>query len=196
MMTQLTITGRSSTRRCSSRPGSRCPADEPTGTTWAEAARTGRRGDRHALPDGDRPLRPPLRRPGDQHGRQVLRRRGQARRGRRRLQGDGRASSSTGTRTARCRRTSGAAGGAAYRDAFEEFTNGNVVFYFSGTWQVERMERRSAKPSTGVVGVPCGPGGCTGMPGGAASSASSAPSTPRRSPSSSTSSRARTSTPN
>ena len=34
----------------------------------------------------------------------------------------------------------GGIGGSAYRDAFEEFANGRVVMYYSGSWQVKRMD--------------------------------------------------------
>lgn len=61
----------------------------------------------------------------------------------------------------------GASGGTNYQDAAQEFINGELVFYYSGSWQVQRMD-----DSIGdffdwrVVGSPCGPAGCTGMPGG------------------------------
>lgn len=61
----------------------------------------------------------------------------------------------------------GASGGTTYQDAAQEFINGELVFYYSGSWQVQRMN-----DSIGdffdwqVVGSPCGPAGCTGMPGG------------------------------
>jgi alpha-1,4-digalacturonate transport system substrate-binding protein len=63
----------------------------------------------------------------------------------------------------------GGVGGTAYRDAFEEFANGRVVMYYSGSWQVKRMDTQvSKKFDWVVVPAPCGPGGCTAMPGGAA----------------------------
>ena len=34
----------------------------------------------------------------------------------------------------------GGVGGSTYRDAFEEFANGRVVMYLSGSWQVKRMD--------------------------------------------------------
>ena len=34
----------------------------------------------------------------------------------------------------------GGVGGSTYRDAFEEFANGRVVLYLSGSWQIRRME--------------------------------------------------------
>lgn len=63
----------------------------------------------------------------------------------------------------------GGMGGSAYRDAFEEFANGRVVMYYSGSWQVKRMDTQVTKKFDWmVVPAPCGPGGCTAMPGGAA----------------------------
>jgi alpha-1,4-digalacturonate transport system substrate-binding protein len=44
----------------------------------------------------------------------------------------------------------GGVGGATYRDAFEEFANGRVVMYLSGSWQIRRMDRRLARTSTGL----------------------------------------------
>lgn len=59
-------------------------------------------------------------------------------------------------------------GGAAYQDAAQEFINANLVYYFSGSWQVGRFEEAIGDAfDWQVVGTPCGPGGCTGMPGGA-----------------------------
>jgi alpha-1,4-digalacturonate transport system substrate-binding protein len=63
----------------------------------------------------------------------------------------------------------GGVGGSTYRDAFEEFANGRVVLYLSGSWQVARMEKQIGRNFDWVVVPnPCGPGGCTGLPGGAA----------------------------
>ncbi len=62
----------------------------------------------------------------------------------------------------------GAKGGAAYQDAAQEFVNGQLVYYFSGSWQVGRFEEAIGDAfDWQVVPSPCGPGGCTGMPGGA-----------------------------
>ena len=62
-----------------------------------------------------------------------------------------------------------AATGGGYRDAFEEFANGKIAVYLSGSWQLSRMQKQigdgfdwRAAPN------PCGPAACTGMPGGAA----------------------------
>ena len=61
-----------------------------------------------------------------------------------------------------------AAGGAAYRDAFEDFANGRVVVYVSGSWQVSRLETSIGDGFDWAIVPPfCGPAACTGMPGGA-----------------------------
>src|SRR5207249_4689259 len=39
----------------------------------------------------------------------------------------------------------GGVGGATYRDAFEEFANGRVVMYLSGSWQIRRMATQIGK---------------------------------------------------
>jgi alpha-1,4-digalacturonate transport system substrate-binding protein len=63
----------------------------------------------------------------------------------------------------------GGLGGSQYRDAFEEFANGRVVMYYSGSWQIKRMDTQVTKNFDWTVApAPCGPGGCTAMPGGAA----------------------------
>ncbi|MCX8101949.1 MAG: ABC transporter substrate-binding protein [Geminicoccaceae bacterium] len=60
-------------------------------------------------------------------------------------------------------------GGAAYQDAAQEFVNGRVVYYYSGSWQTGRFEKAIGDAfDWEVVGSPCGPAACTGMPGGAA----------------------------
>lgn len=60
-------------------------------------------------------------------------------------------------------------GGATYADAAQEFINGEIVFYYSGSWQVGRMDEQVGDFfDWKVVGSPCGPtGACSGMPGGA-----------------------------
>ena len=61
-----------------------------------------------------------------------------------------------------------ATGGGSYRDAFEEFANGKIAVYLSGSWQLARLEKQIGSNFEWVVGnAPCGAGGCTGMPGGA-----------------------------
>ena len=55
-----------------------------------------------------------------------------------------------------------------YRDAFEPFANGQVAVYYSGSWQLTRMEKQIGDAFDWVVGAaPCGPAACSGMPGGA-----------------------------
>jgi len=62
-----------------------------------------------------------------------------------------------------------AAGGGAYRDAFEEFAGGRIVVYVSGSWQVSRLQASVGDGFDWVVAPPpCGPAACTAMPGGAA----------------------------
>ena len=62
-----------------------------------------------------------------------------------------------------------AAGGGTYRDAFEDFANGRVVVYVSGSWQVSRLQSSIGDNfDWKVVPPPCGPAACTPMPGGAA----------------------------
>lgn len=62
----------------------------------------------------------------------------------------------------------GGQGGAAYQDGAQEFINGQLVYYFSGSWQVGRFDETIGDAfDWQVVGSPCGAGGCTGMPGGA-----------------------------
>ncbi|MBF9035573.1 extracellular solute-binding protein [Rhodobacterales bacterium HKCCE2091] len=60
-------------------------------------------------------------------------------------------------------------GGATYQDAAQDFINGEIVFYYSGSWQVGRMDSEVGDFfDWQVVGSPCGPAGpCSGMPGGA-----------------------------
>ena len=62
----------------------------------------------------------------------------------------------------------GGKGGSTYQDATQEFINGQLVYYLSGSWQVSRFAD-AVKDAFDweVVPPPCGPGGCTGMPGGA-----------------------------
>lgn len=60
-------------------------------------------------------------------------------------------------------------GGSAYQDAAQEFINGRVVYYYSGSWQTGRFEKAIGDAfDWEVVGSPCGPAACSGMPGGAA----------------------------
>lgn len=60
------------------------------------------------------------------------------------------------------------AGGTTYQDATQEFINGELVYYYSGSWQVNRMDENVGDAFDWVVtGSPCGPAACSGMPGGA-----------------------------
>jgi alpha-1,4-digalacturonate transport system substrate-binding protein len=57
----------------------------------------------------------------------------------------------------------GGVGGASYRDAFEEFANGRVVMYLSGSWQIRRMDTQIGKNFDWIaVPNPCGPSACSG----------------------------------
>ncbi|QJR15240.1 ABC transporter substrate-binding protein [Usitatibacter palustris] len=63
----------------------------------------------------------------------------------------------------------GAVGGATHRDNFQDFMNAKVVFYFGGSWQLERMNQQVGDLFDWVVvDAPCGPSSCTLMPGGGA----------------------------
>ena len=63
----------------------------------------------------------------------------------------------------------GSVGGTSYRGANEEFANGQVVLYMSGTWQIPQFARSIGNGfDWHAVPNPCGPAACTGMPGGAA----------------------------
>lgn len=59
--------------------------------------------------------------------------------------------------------------GGGYRDAFEEFANGKIVMYLSGSWQLTRLQKQIGDGfDWQVTPNPCGPDACSGMPGGAA----------------------------
>lgn len=62
-------------------------------------------------------------------------------------------------------------GGASYADATKEFMSGDLVFYYSGSWQVQKFDKQIGDAfDWEVVPAPCGPAGagsCSGMPGGA-----------------------------
>ena len=73
-----------------------------------------------------------------------------------------------------------AAGGGAYRDAFEDFANGRVAVYVSGSWQVARLQSSIGDGfEWKVAPPPCGPATCTAMPGGASFVAFKASRSPR-----------------
>lgn len=63
----------------------------------------------------------------------------------------------------------GSVGGTTYRGANDEFANGQVVMYYSGSWQFPQFAKTIGKNfDWQAVQQPCGPAACTGMPGGAA----------------------------
>ncbi|MDE3239073.1 MAG: extracellular solute-binding protein [Paracoccaceae bacterium] len=61
-------------------------------------------------------------------------------------------------------------GGASYADATKEFINGELVFYYSGSWQIQKFAKQIGDAfDWEVMPAPCGPAGpghCSGMPGG------------------------------
>lgn len=58
-------------------------------------------------------------------------------------------------------------GGNTYRDAAQEFINGQLVYYYSGSWQTARFDSQVGDAfDWEVVPQPCGGAACTGMPGG------------------------------
>ncbi len=59
--------------------------------------------------------------------------------------------------------------GGNYAAANEQFINGQVVMYMSGSWQVGQFNETIGDAFDWIaVPNPCGPAACTGMPGGAA----------------------------
>lgn len=62
----------------------------------------------------------------------------------------------------------GGVAGTTYKGANEEFVNGQVAVYFSGSWQVAQFSQKIKDNFDWSAGTePCGPATCTGMPGGA-----------------------------
>jgi len=60
------------------------------------------------------------------------------------------------------------AAGSAYRAGADDFINGQVAFYYSGSWQVPNFSTKIGSNFDWVaVGSPCGPASCTSMTGGA-----------------------------
>lgn len=58
--------------------------------------------------------------------------------------------------------------GATYRGANDEFKNGQVVLYMSGSWQIAQFDKTIGNAFDWIaVPNPCGPAACSGMPGGA-----------------------------
>lgn len=63
----------------------------------------------------------------------------------------------------------GAVGGATHRDNFQDFLNGKAVFYFGGSWSLNKMDSEVGDLfEWAVVDAPCGTNSCTLMPGGGA----------------------------
>lgn len=60
------------------------------------------------------------------------------------------------------------AAGSTYRAAADDFINGQLVYYYSGSWQVPNFATKIGDAFDWVAtGSPCGPDACSGMPGGA-----------------------------
>ena len=63
----------------------------------------------------------------------------------------------------------GSVSGSTYLGANEDFANGQVVFYMSGSWQIPQFADKIGDAfDWWAVPAPCGDAACTGMPGGAA----------------------------
>ncbi|WP_137129018.1 ABC transporter substrate-binding protein [Rhizobium sp. FY34] len=61
------------------------------------------------------------------------------------------------------------AAGQSYRAAADDFINGQVAFYYAGSWQIPNFAKKIGSNFDWVAtGSPCGPTSCTGLPGGAA----------------------------
>ncbi|EPX85480.1 carbohydrate ABC transporter substrate-binding protein, CUT1 family [Rubellimicrobium thermophilum DSM 16684] len=60
------------------------------------------------------------------------------------------------------------AAGTTYRAAADDFANGTIPFYYSGSWQVANLSAKIGDAfDWAAIGSPCGTVGCSGMPGGA-----------------------------
>lgn len=63
----------------------------------------------------------------------------------------------------------GAIGGSTHRELFSDFLNASVVFYFTGSWNLNKMDSEVGDLfDWEVVPAPCGASSCTVMPGGGA----------------------------
>jgi alpha-1,4-digalacturonate transport system substrate-binding protein len=63
----------------------------------------------------------------------------------------------------------GSVSGSTYLGANEDFANGQVVLYMSGSWQIPQFANKIGDAfDWWAVPAPCGDAACTGMPGGAA----------------------------
>ncbi len=61
------------------------------------------------------------------------------------------------------------AAGTTYRPAIDDFVNGQIAYYYSGSWQISALSTKIGKNFDWVAtGSPCGPTACSGLPGGAA----------------------------
>ncbi len=60
------------------------------------------------------------------------------------------------------------AAGSTYRAGSNDFINGQVVYYYSGNWQISNFSTKIGDMFDWVAtGSPCGSAACSGMPGGA-----------------------------
>jgi alpha-1,4-digalacturonate transport system substrate-binding protein len=60
------------------------------------------------------------------------------------------------------------AAGSTYRAGADDFINGQLAYYYSGSWQVPNFSAKIGSNFDWVAtGSPCGPANCTGMTGGA-----------------------------
>jgi len=60
------------------------------------------------------------------------------------------------------------AAGSTYRSAADDFINGQLVYYYSGSWQIPNFATKIGTAFDWVAtGSPCGEAACSGMPGGA-----------------------------
>ena len=63
----------------------------------------------------------------------------------------------------------GGVAGQTYAALNEEFANGNVVMYESGSWQIGQFTKTIGDAfDWWAIPAPCGPAACSGLPGGAA----------------------------
>ena len=153
-MTQLTLTGGFANKTLFEQAG------RAAARRQGDLGRLGRRPPRKVAaepedPDrlGVRPLRPPHLRAGDLLRRQLHRRRRQARRDRRRLQGHGRSASSTGTRTAPMpKEVWGGVAGTTYRAPTTTSSTPRSPSTISGSLADRALRPRSATTSTGAAG--------------------------------------------
>lgn len=60
------------------------------------------------------------------------------------------------------------AAGSTYRAAADDFINGQLAYYYSGSWQIPNFAAKIGDTFDWVAtGSPCGPAACSGMQGGA-----------------------------